>query len=146
MAAGKNMYEQLWERMDRLYKAYKSVENYGPDEFRHCIGEMKGIAFAIQAFSSPFLQGEKDVSTLADARYQAALLGEPFPNTPGVAGYNPLPLGRDAKSLDALKAAKANLSEEALAGIRTGVAAGFSHSDLADIYKVPVSIIASIVQ
>ena len=143
MAAGKNMYEVLWERMDELYTAFQSLLPYGMDECREVIAEMKGIAFAIQNWSAPFLQGEKAVSKLAMERYRAIAAGRQLPDTPGVAGYNPLPPG-NVHTAPPVKDPKAGLTDMTVSQIIKGLDAGFPAADMASLYKVELSVVEAI--
>jgi len=147
MASGKNMFEIMWERMDELVvKYYETLEVPDVDEAL-LIGEMRGLGFAIRNFSHPFLQGDRAVSRHAWERRQAIVTEQRLPDTPGVAGYNPIPpAGVKLRGTSAFKepALKTNLSEMTATQIVAGLDAGFPHSDLAAIYKVPLGVIEAI--
>lgn len=138
MAAGKNMFEMLWERMDEcVSEFYRGVlgddpEWSGEKKFT-CVGEMRGLAYAIKCFSSPFLQDEHAVAKLARARWAQRQMNEPMTDTPGVGGHNPLPLQR--------RAPRATVSPETEKQIRAGLAAGFPAKDLASLYKVDIKVV-----
>lgn len=140
MAAGKNMYEVLWERMDELVIEYYNIGGTGVDKDPALSGEMRGLGFAIEKFSHPFLQEDRAVARLAWKRYKAIRAGEQMPDTPGVAGYNPLPPG----AIRATVKPKPFLSPTTVEQILKGIQSGFSVTTLADIYKVPTSVVMAV--
>lgn len=144
MSAGKNMFEMLWERMDEcVSEFYKGVLGDDPEWSGEkkfiCVGEMRGLAFAIKSFSAPFLQEEHAVAKHARARWQAIQMNAQIPDTPGVGGFNPLPPG--AVKARASATAKPTVSPETEKQIRAGLAAGFPAKDLASLYKVDIKVV-----
>jgi hypothetical protein len=137
---GPTMFEILWNRMDELVAWYYNADPNKPYELHEvdqAVGEMRGIAFAIREWSSTWYQEPNAVAKHAKRRYEAAVAGEPMPDTVGCNGYNPLPVSRAPRGFkDISKPKVMPLSPEAVKQIKAGLAAGFKPQDLADLYKV----------